>query len=77
MAGTYVFVAPFPTLKILDEGFAKTPAYAEGVQEAGKKAASETQISLERLLLRVEPGLSYVSDEFAAGDPDFWNSKSN
>jgi hypothetical protein len=77
MAGTYVFVAPFPTLKILDEGFAKTPAYAEGVQEAGKKAASETQISLERLLLRVEPGLSYVSDEFAASDPDFWNSKSN
>jgi hypothetical protein len=75
MSGTYVFVAPLPTLKTLDDGLARTPAYAEGVREAGKRAAAETEISQERLLLRVEPGLSYVSDDFAAGDAEFWNRK--
>jgi hypothetical protein len=75
MSGTYVFVAPLLTLKTLDDGLARTPAYAEGVREAGKRAAAETDISQERLLLRVEPGLSYVSDDFAAGDAEFWNRK--
>ena len=75
MSGTYVFVAPLPTLKTLDDGLARTPAYAEGVRETGKRAAAETEVSQERLLLRIEPGLSYVSDDFASGDPAFWNRK--
>lgn len=75
MSGTYVFVAPFPTLKTLDDGLARTPAYAEGVRDASKKAAGETEVSQERLLLRIEPGLSYVSDDFASADPEFWNPK--
>jgi hypothetical protein len=75
MSGTYVFVAPLPTLKTLDDGLARTPTYAEGVREAGKKAAAEAGISQERLLLRIEPGLSCVSDDFASGDPEFWNRK--
>jgi hypothetical protein len=75
MSGTYLFVAPFPTLKTLDDGLARTPTYAEGVRDAGKKAVAETDISQERMLLRIEPGLSYVSEEFAAADPEFWNSK--
>ena len=75
MSGTYLFVAPFPTLKTLDDGLARTPAYAEGVRDASKKATAETEISLERLLLRIEPGLSYVSDDFASSDPEFWNPK--
>jgi hypothetical protein len=77
MSGTYVFVTPFPTLKTLDDGLAKTPPYAEGVRDAGRKAVAETDISQERMLLRIEPGLSYVSEEFAAGDPDFWNPKAS
>src|SRR5215471_6977333 len=36
MSGTYVFVAPFSTLKTLDDGLARTPAYAEGIRDAGK-----------------------------------------
>ena len=40
ISSTYVFVAPFPTLKILDDGLAKTPAYAEGARDAGKKATA-------------------------------------
>ena len=75
MSGTYIFVAPLATLKILDDGLAKTPNYAEGVRDAGKKAAADTEISQERMLLRIEPGLSYVSGEFAAADPEFWNPK--
>jgi len=75
MSGTYIFVAPFPTLKILDDGLAKTPAYAEGAQDAGKKALAQADISQERMLLRIEPGLSYVSDDFASSDPEFWNPK--
>ena len=75
VSGTYIFVAPFPTLKILDDGLAKTPAYAEGAQDAGKKALAQADISQERMLLRIEPGLSYVSDDFASSDPEFWNPK--
>jgi hypothetical protein len=75
MSGTYVFVAPLPTLKTLDDGLARTPTYAEGVRDAVKKAAAETDISQERMLLRIEPGLSYVSEEFASSDPEFWNPK--
>jgi hypothetical protein len=73
ISGTYVFVAPFPTLKTLDDGLATTPAYAEGVRETGKKVAAEADISLERMLFRIEPSLSYIFDEFAAGDLEFWN----
>jgi hypothetical protein len=75
ISGTYVFVAPFPTLKTLDDGLARTPAYAEGVRETGKKVAAGVEITLERMLFRMEPSLSYVSEEFAAGDPEFWNPK--
>jgi hypothetical protein len=74
-SGTYIFVAPLPALKTLDDGLAKTPNYAEGVRDAGKKVAGAAEISQERMLLRIEPGLSYVSDEFASGDPEFWNPR--
>jgi hypothetical protein len=75
MSGTYVFIAPLPTLKVLDDRFGRPPAYAEGIRDASKKAAAEAEISQERMLLRIDAGLSYVSVEFAAGDPDFWNPK--
>jgi hypothetical protein len=74
-SGTYVFLAPLPTLKTLDDGLAKTPIHTPGVQDAGKMAATETEMNQERMLLRIEPGLSYVSEELASGDPDFWNPK--
>jgi hypothetical protein len=74
--GTYLFMAPLPALKMLDDGLNRTPPnYADGVAQTAKKVASETEFSQERLLLRLEPGMSYVSDEFAGGDPDFWRGK--
>jgi hypothetical protein len=67
-AGTYLFLAPLTSLKSLDDGMAKAP-YAE----SGKAAVSE--ISRVHFLFRVEPGMSYVSDDFASADAEFWRPK--
>jgi hypothetical protein len=74
-SGTYLLVAPLTSLKTLDDGLAKAPVYAEGAAKAGNKAAAEGEISRSNLLFRVEPGMSYVSDDFASGDPEFWRPK--
>jgi hypothetical protein len=78
-SGTFVFLTPLTSLKALDEGVASTPVYAEGLTDARAKArakvAPDSELSREHLLFRVEPGLSYVSDEFASADPDFWRPK--
>ncbi len=76
-SGTYIFLAPLTTLKTFDGGTAATPAYAENLADARAKARSkvapDSELSREHLLLRVEPRLSYVSDEFAAaGEQEFW-----
>jgi len=75
VSGTYIFVTPLATLKNLDDGLTRTPAYAEGARDESKKAAAQTEINHERLLLRIDPGLSYVSEEFASGDTEFWKPK--
>ena len=57
----------------MDEGVADLPVYAEGIADARTKArakvAPESEISREHLLFRVDPRLSYVSDEFALNRP--------
>jgi hypothetical protein len=67
-SGTYVFLAPLTSLKSLDDGMARAPVSTE----SGGKAAVESEISRVHLLFRVEPGMSYVSDDFASGDVEFW-----
>lgn len=78
-SGTYLFFAPLNSLKTMDEALARTPNYAEGVRETaattGQKIAAESEIGHEFLLFRIEPRFSYVSNEFASGDPEFWNPK--
>lgn len=75
-AGTYVFLAPLTSLRTLDDGVAKMPVFAEAFGAAeeggGKKLAAEAEISREHLLFRVEPRISWVSDDFASTDPGFW-----
>jgi hypothetical protein len=66
-AGTYLFLAPLTSLKSLDDGIARTPIHAES-----SKAAVENEIGRVHLLFRVEPAMSYVSDDFASADVDFW-----
>jgi hypothetical protein len=77
-SGVYVILAPLISLKILDDGMAALPAYAEPIAAAeakeGKKA-SAVELSREHFLFRVEPRISYVSDEFAAADMEFWRGK--
>jgi hypothetical protein len=73
-SGTYVFLAPLATFRALDDALAKMPLYFEAVATAGTPDAktTEAEISREHLLFRVEPRISYVSDDFAAADPGFW-----
>jgi hypothetical protein len=78
-SGTFLFLAPITSLRTFDDGVANLPVYAQGLAEARAKAnksvAPESEISREHLLFRVEPRLSYVSDDFAAADPGFWRGK--
>jgi hypothetical protein len=78
-SGTFIFMTPLMSLKSMDEGLARTPPYAESIREvnatAGRKLAAETEIGHEYLIFRLDPRISYVSDEFAAGDPAFWTQK--
>lgn len=72
-AGTYVVLMPLPSLRVLDDGRANTPAYTEGDQSAAKKIVADTELVREHLWFRVEPGVSYVSEEFASSESGFWH----
>lgn len=67
-SGTYLFLAPLPSLSALDKGLARAPAYAQGAAAAARGA----EVARKHLLFRVEPGMSWVSDEFASADAGFW-----
>jgi hypothetical protein len=70
--GTYVVLTPLPSLKVLDDGRANTPVYAEGEQAAAKQILADTELVREHLWFRTNPLMSYVSDEFASADINFW-----
>jgi len=77
-SGTYIVLSPLNSLRVMDEGVIDVPVYAAPVAGALARAApkaADIEISREHLLFRVEPRLSYVSDDFAAGDPNFWRPK--
>jgi hypothetical protein len=77
-SGTYIVLSPLNSLRVMDEGVTDVPVCAAPVADARAKAepkAADIEISAEHLLFRVEPRLSYVSDDFAAGDPAFWRGK--
>jgi hypothetical protein len=77
-AGTYIIVAPVVSLRAMDNGLPNAPAYAQGLADERAKFLDTTpasDISRESLLFRVDPRLSYVSDDFAAPNRDFWRGK--
>jgi hypothetical protein len=78
-AGTFVFITPMQTLRAMDDGVNPVPVYAEGVANArrtdGKQIAADTEISREHLLFRIEPKISWLADDFAQTDPEFWRGK--
>jgi hypothetical protein len=69
-SGLYIVLEPIVSLRKFDEGVSKLPAYAEPMAAAEGQAE---MISLESLLFRMDPGISYVTTEFAAADPGFWH----
>jgi hypothetical protein len=79
LTGTWIFLAPIASLRSFDEGVNPIPVFAEGLAIArakdGTKIAADTEISREQLLFRVEPRISYVSNEFSEVDPEFWRGK--
>ena len=78
-SGTYIFVAPLNSLRTLDNTFARMPAHGETLGgPRGKESRQiqwEADVTREHMLFRVHPGLSHVSDAFAAADPDFWRAR--
>ncbi len=71
-SGTFLIITPLVSMKTFDDGLAKTP---EGPREssAEQKLAAEVEIGHESFLFRIDPRASYVSEDFAAADPEFWN----
>lgn len=78
-AGTYMLMEPAASLKTLDEAPARSRALMQAMGESGfkkfLKSAGEVIVNEESLLFAIDPKMSYVSKEFAAVDPDFWNPK--
>lgn len=77
-SGTYMMISPLSSLRAFDEGVPDIPPFvASVVDERAKSApkAADVEIGREHLLFRVEPRLSYVSDDFAAIDETFWRGK--
>jgi hypothetical protein len=72
-AGTYVSLIPLTSLATFDEGRARTPVYAQSAVANAKALAQQMQVQRERLWFRVEPHMSYVSEQFASRDPGFWH----
>jgi len=78
-SGTYLFFSPMESLARLDEAPARTAAARQAMGERNQKLfdtlAPEVVQSSESLLFAFNPRMSYVSKEFAAGDPEFWNPR--
>ena len=78
-SGTYLLFSPMPSLARLDAAPARTAAARQAMGDRNRQRfdalAPEAIQSTENLLFAFEPRMSYVSKEFAAGDPEFWNPK--
>ncbi|HEV8129869.1 MAG TPA: hypothetical protein VGQ81_01355 [Acidobacteriota bacterium] len=78
-AGTYLVFVPFKSLDEIDAGQARAKALqgAEGEEGLKKlqKVSSEGFLSTETNIYALSPKMSYVSKDWAAADPEFWNPK--
>jgi hypothetical protein len=78
-AGTYLLLEPSASFKALDDAPARGRALIQAMGESGAKkflkSAGEVIVNEEALLFAIDPKMSYVSKEFAAGDPEFWTPK--
>lgn len=79
-SGTYLIFSPMDSLAHMDAAPARLAAARQAMGERNRQRldalALEVLQSSESLLFAFNPRMSYVSKEFAAGDPEFWNPKS-
>jgi hypothetical protein len=68
-SGLYLVLAPMTSLRTMDDRLSKLPL------EMQPRQAPQTEVGRESLLFRIDPRLSYVSDDFAAADRAFWRGK--
>jgi hypothetical protein len=76
-AGTYMFFRPMKSLAEMDDPMAMRAraAMSDDMRKDADKMVGEAVISSETSTYWLNPNLSYVSSDFAAGDPAFWNPK--
>jgi hypothetical protein len=76
-SGTYLLFSPMVSLASMDTAPARMAASRQAMGERNQKRfdtlAPEVVQSVDNLLFAFEPRMSYVSKDFAAADPDFWN----
>lgn len=77
--GTYLLFEPTASMKSLDQGPARSAAFYRAMGDSAMKkfmkSAGETIATEESVLFGINPKMSYVSKELAAGDPEFWTPK--
>lgn len=56
-------------------GAVSTRPYANARAKDGTRITAETEISREHLWFLIEPRISYVFEDFAQADPEFWKGK--
>ncbi len=80
-SGTCLLFSPMDSLARMDSAPARMAASRQAMGDRGQKhfdmLAPEVVQSIDNLLFAFDPRMSYVSKEFAAADPDFWNPKPN
>jgi len=76
----FFIVLPMRSLAELDKAMMDDPKiFAAMGEEASQRAmrfAKEAMLEVESALVTPNPAMSYVTKEFAAGDPAFWTPKS-
>jgi hypothetical protein len=79
-AGTYLLFLPMKSMAQMDvaqeiHGEPYQDALGEENQRKVRELSSAAIMTSESSLFAFNPGMSYPSKEFAAGDPDFWMPK--
>jgi len=76
---TFLVFLPSKSLKEVDALVAQAPKIQEAEGEEGQKKlqklAAEGYLTTEANIYAFNPKMSYVADETAAADPDFWTPK--
>ena len=75
--GTYFLFEPCASMKAMDSSADRMRSMLQAMGDTGAKRYQTTAgaaiASQESVLFSIDPRMSYVSKDFAAADPSFWN----